>query len=38
MIIFILIFCFSLASLYFSYFILNNIDIISEIVQQSKPK
>ena len=38
MIIFILIFCCSLASLYFSYFILNNIDIISEIVQQSKPK
>ena len=29
MIIFILIFCCSLASLYFSYFILNNIDIIS---------
>nr|YP_009364362.1 hypothetical protein [Ophiocordyceps sinensis]ARF03430.1 hypothetical protein [Ophiocordyceps sinensis]QDH07224.1 hypothetical protein [Ophiocordyceps sinensis] len=38
MVIFILLFISSLASLYFSYFILNNIDIISEIVQQSKGK
>ena len=38
MVIFILLFISTLASLYFSYFILNNIDIISEIVQQSKGK
>lgn len=28
----------SIGSLFISYFILNNIDIISEIIQQSKPK
>lgn len=38
MVIFILLYISSLASLYFSYFILNHIDIISEIVQQSKGK
>jgi hypothetical protein len=37
-VIFILLFCFSLASWYFSPFTLSNIDIISEIVQQSKKK
>lgn len=36
MVIFILLFSSSLASLYFSYFILNNIDIISTIIQNGK--
>lgn len=38
MLVFILLFSSSLGSLFFSYFILNNLDIISEIVQQSKGK